>query len=291
MKLLHRAKSVTRNLRKLVYHRAVPPPNGRKITAFIFGCQRSGTTLLLNVFDADPRCYAYPEWSDLCVEGEMRKTLRWRPLSQAKEMVDRNPAPLTVMKPIVESQHAWEILETFPEAHAVWMFRDFRDVASSNVVQFNARLNDLGPIVRNDPTDWRSSRASDEVQSFIGEFYDKNLSDQEAAALFWYARNRLFFDEHLDTHPRIRLLQYEALVAEPKAWLQKVYDFIGAVYPQNGIETIPHRTSVGKGKHFSIRRPIAIACNSLFERLCGYAENQWFGKTGRRPSIPDVKNG
>ncbi|HBJ36522.1 MAG TPA: hypothetical protein DDZ51_17570 [Planctomycetaceae bacterium] len=275
MKLRLKAKTVIRKCRKFLYHRIGSSPNGRQAKAFILGCQRSGTTLLLNVFDADTQCYAYPEWSELCVEGDMRRTLRWRPLDELKQMVARNPAPLVVMKPIVESQRANEILDVFPDAHAIWMFRHFSDVARSNVLQFNARLNDLGPLVRNDPSDWRSSHASDEVRSFIRQFYEDDLTDNEAAALFWYARNQLYFDQTLNQHPRIRLLQYENLVAAPRFWLQQVYDFIGAVYPNDGVEQIPHRASVGKGKDCQIRRPITGACQEFFEKLRSLADVQW----------------
>ena len=54
----------------------------RKTVLFIIGCQRSGTSLMINIFKRDLNTAVYGEFSDLTVSGADR--IRLRPLDEVK---------------------------------------------------------------------------------------------------------------------------------------------------------------------------------------------------------------
>ena len=65
--------------------------------------------------------------------------------------------PLIVAKPLVESQNVRDILDWAPEARAIWIYRDFRDVAASNPEYFGGDKGhrDLAHILATDDANWR----------------------------------------------------------------------------------------------------------------------------------------
>ena len=91
---------------------------------FILGCQRSGTTMLGRCFAADKRVKEYGEFG-LTDDG-----IRIISLADIDEVATRQHAPIMVVKPLVESQRAVEILDYFPESFGIWMVGHYKDVAT-----------------------------------------------------------------------------------------------------------------------------------------------------------------
>ncbi|MCB0187535.1 MAG: hypothetical protein KDE31_24875, partial [Caldilineaceae bacterium] len=178
----------------------------------IFGCQRSGTSLLTRVFFRDLNAKVYRETSALSSSDQesQRRKLRMNSLDEIKQILGRDRASLIVLKPLVESQRAPEILRCFPNARALWLYRHYKDVAASNLQAFGMDngINDLRPIVRGESQNWRSEGTSAETREQVSKFFHETMNPYDAAALFWYARNRLFFELALDTNERVRLCQY-----------------------------------------------------------------------------------
>ena len=133
--------------------------NKEKRILFILGCQRSGTTLMLEIFENDPRTKTFGEFSKLSSQ-DTKKKIRLNPLNLVEKDLQKERVPFIVLKPLVESQNASELLDYFEGSKVLWMYRDYRDVALSNLDHFshNNGYNNIKPILQNDPDNWRSEK-------------------------------------------------------------------------------------------------------------------------------------
>src|SRR5215208_3275365 len=95
--------AVTKRLRrasKYLYQRARWRTIGTPKVLFIVGCQRSGTTLMTALFDADRDCRVFQEFSAL--SSMDKRGIRLNPLPDVAAVIRRVSAPLVVAKPLVE---------------------------------------------------------------------------------------------------------------------------------------------------------------------------------------------
>lgn len=262
-----RARRRALRARNRAYHAVRTTSPAERRTILVVGCQRSGTTLMLDVFDEDARCLSFAEFSVLSGMGE--KGIRLRPLPEVKAHIERLRAPITVLKPLVESQHTPRLLDGLPNARAVWMFRGFESVAVSNVTYFghdNAG-RDLRLLLTNDPPNWRGEVVPDEIRAVVEEHYAPNMSPHDAAALFWWARNRLFFDLGLDERPDVFLCEYEALVAAPRQVMHSIYEFCDLDPPARDTTRRIHSKARDRGSSSVIGAEVRAICEELHARL------------------------
>lgn len=242
---------------------------------FIFGCGRSGTTLLVNLFERDLRTRVYREFSELS-SLDTEKNLRLDPLPMVEATIRKNAAPFVILKPLVESQNAPELLEYFPTSKAIWVYRHYLDVAASNLNKFgvNNGVIDLAPIAEYQSDNWRSERASPAVSAVVKRHYTPDMDPYEAAALFWFARNRLYFELGLDQDPRVMIVKYEDLIGEPSVQMQRIYDFAGQAFPGDHLTRTVHRSSLGKGSQLQLSEEVNTLCRTLLAQLDGVNEVQ-----------------
>lgn len=244
------------------------PYTGPKTVAFIMGCQRSGTSLTYWIFERDFNAKIYRESSSLSSADAVEK-LRLNPLPEIRAAFDRHAVPLVVAKPLVESQRALELLEQFPNARILWLYRHYQDVASSNLKAFGMDngLRDLRPILAQEQGNWRAEHVSDGTLATLRRYFSESMNPYDAAALFWYARNRLFFEQKLDSNPRVLPCRYEDLVTDPTAFMQRVYAFLGVPYPGDHITQDVHPQSVGKGRKSRLSSEVDALCAELLSEL------------------------
>jgi hypothetical protein len=256
--------------RKKAYHAVRPwSPAGRR-TIIVLGCQRSGTSLVLDLFAEDLRTATFPEHSVLSdpdAEGGTR--LRLRPLPEVSALVERVRAPITVLKPLVESQHAPSLLAALPNACAVWMFRAYESVAASDLAYFglhNGERN-LRLLLTNDPPNWRAELVPPSTRAVLEQHYAPDMSPHDAAALFWWARNRLFFDLRLDERPDVLLCGYEALVAAPVRVMRSIYGFCGVAPPARDTTRRVHSEARNRRTTKAISADVKAVCEELHAAL------------------------
>jgi Sulfotransferase domain len=257
-----RIRLVSKHIYQSVRWRALDRPR----VLFIVGCQRSGTTMMTRLFDADFNCRVFGEFSELsCADKE--HGIRLNPLPDVADVINRVRAPLVVAKPIVETQNVRKLLDYFPSSKALFMYRRCADVARSDMVKYGERngLENLRPIAAGDPDNWRSAGASPAVQQMVRRFWSEDMNPHDAAALFWYARNQLFFDLDLANDPAIMLCQYEYLTQHPTEFMRRIYDFIGIERPQ-GLDTAEVRPP-GAEKRLELSPEIRMECDQLKARL------------------------
>lgn len=243
-------------------------PDHPKNMLFIVGSQRSGTTLMLTkILELDLNTKVYGEFSRL--SSHDARNIRLNPLRSVKRVIGRDRAGLIVLKPLVESQHTALFLNYFERAKALWMYRHYGDVASSSVKKFGARrcVDRLRGVIGNKAGDWRAERVSKDVRERVSELFSENMDPHDAAALFWFVRNSLFFDQNLDSNPRARLCRYEDLVTDPLGTMRDIYMFAGQDFPGKRIVREVSNTSVGKGNAVRLSWETRSLCEPLLERL------------------------
>ena len=249
----------------LVLERA---PADRASVLFVVGCQRSGTTLMTEFFDADALAKVYPEHSSLSA-GDHANRLRLAPLDRVAASLRRSRFPRIVLKPLVESQRALELLDAVERSHALWMFRDWRDVARSNLARFGQRngVRNLRFVAERCKEDWRSEAVSDEVARVIAQDFDEEMAPFDAAALFWWVRNEHFFSQAFDRDSRILLCRYEDLVLDPAAEMTRIYAFMGEQMPGDLGFSRVSKGSLGLGREIDVSPHIAERCDEMQSRL------------------------
>jgi len=237
----------------------------RRKILFITGCQRSGTSVMQRVFEKDLNATIYGERSKLSsVEG-----IRLNPLDMVKNEIQKDKAQFIVLKPLVESQNVLKLLDYFEGSKSLWLFRDYKDVAASNLKKFGTGngIKDLRPIVEAQPNNWRSEGVSEETRRIMQQHFSETMNPYDAAVLVWYTRNRIFFDLSLGENPNVFMCKYEHLVAEPGEVFSNIYQELGQDFPGDQITQVIHSSSLRKGKDIELSPAIDELAKDLLERL------------------------
>ena len=263
-KLRHRLIRRYKTALKYLYQTFFVARDHEQVVCFILGCQRSGTTLMVRVFDNDMRLRAYPELSAVTFEN-----FRQRPHKQVIAIIEASNAPIVIMKPLVESQCATRLLREYRKSKCIWMYRHYKDVVASILAKFGHRsaINDIRHVVERDATKWIGENISEHCHQLVNRFYTANISPYTAAALIWYIRNRLFFEQQLDRDNRVILCRYEDLVQHPSETMHTLYNHIGAKFPGEKVVNEIDSTSLGKGSNISLSKDVRDVCQDLYDRL------------------------
>lgn len=266
------------HLRKAIHLFLKPKQAESKRILFIVGCQRSGTSLLARrVFGRDINSKTYGEYSVLTSDDVQK--LRLNQLGTVRKEIFKNRAPLVVIKALVESQNTNNLLEYFGKSKALWVYRHYKDVGSSNLARFGVRngIADLRPVTKKDPNNWRSENTSEYTTKLVSKYFSENMNPNDAAALFWFVRNRLFFELNLEENSNVMLCLYDQLVKNPNETMKNIYKFIGRRYPGKRILTDVHSNSMGKGKKLQLSPEIDLLCGNLYEMLNRVHRNYIYG--------------
>ena len=234
----------------------------------ILGCQRSGTTLLYRIFQRDWNIKVYGEFSKLN-SLDKKSRIRLNPYDMVQKQLNKVSTSLIIFKPLFESQNANKLLASFKGSKILWIYREYLDVANSNIQYFgkNNGINNLKPICDGDPNNWRSEGISGEVRDIILTHYSEDMNPYDAAALFWYSRNCLFFELELLNNPNVFLCKYDDLTKYPIKNMKNIYDFINCKFPGKRITKEIHSTSIGKGSEISLTSEIDLLCKKLYNKL------------------------
>jgi hypothetical protein len=266
MKQLSRARiKATKGVMQLLRWR----PGRAARVLVVVGCQRSGTTLMQDIFDGDPNARVYPERSPLTSQDPVHR-IRLNPLADVRAAIARDIAALVVLKPLVETQNVLTLLRELPNSKAVFLYRHYEDVAASDLQRFghDSGLKNLRPIVRGDREDWRAQHVPAAALAEVQRHFSESMSPYDAAALFWYVRNSLYGDLGLHANPSVMLCRYETLVQSPLSTMQDIYSFIEAPFgfPPAAVAQV-HSGSVRKGSRIPLSPDVKSLCDGLLARL------------------------
>ncbi len=251
-----------------------------KQVSFVFGCQRSGTKMLMRILDESPAVRIYHEnHATAFHDFQLRSDRTVRLLART------SPAPSPIFKPICDSQRADQILASFPEAHGLWTYRHYDDVANSACQKWGAHQREIvSDVIAGDAAKWgwRTERLPEDVVAAIRRVARPDLSDFEGALLFWYMRNAFFFALGLDAHPRMLLTRYEDLVTEPEAAFERVYRHVGAPLDHRFLGRV-HSEGVRRREPPPASPEIRALCADLLARLDACNDRARATEHGRTP--------
>jgi hypothetical protein len=209
------------------WRREHPRPPGSATTVLVVGVQRSGTNMVVRGLEQSPEFEVHNE-------NDRKYFSRYllRDDAVVHAAIEASRQRFVLLKPLCDSHRTPELLSalaTSSPARALWVYRSADGRARSAVAKFgDANRQVLRQIAAGAALDsWQAQRLSDENLEVIRSFDYDALDPVSAAALFWYVRNSLYFDLGLDRRDDVALVSYDAFVAEPKAVMGAIAEFLG----------------------------------------------------------------
>jgi hypothetical protein len=229
---------------------------------FVAGMQRSGTNLLMDVLDASTATQVFHETDPRAFERyEMRD------LAVIKQLATHCPAPVFVIKALCELDRIRSLMETFAPAKTLWVVRDWRDSVHSAVKSFGNFVPQWKRLADGNTNDWRGRGMSPETRERLASLYRPDASEAEGAAIMWFYRNALFFEQQLGSDPRVRVLFYEDLVRHPMREVEAVYAFLGLPGFSSAMAQRIHARSVRHRSPPDISPAVVTLCDALLARF------------------------
>jgi hypothetical protein len=98
------------------------------------------------------------------------------------------------------------------------------------------------------------------------------MSPESAAALFWYVRNALFFEQGLDGRDDVMLASYDAFLADPERHMRALAAFLDFPYRPELVEHMAPRSA--PAPPLEIDPAIRRRTDELQERLDACMQDQ-----------------
>lgn len=226
------------------------------IPVFVFGRQRSGTSMLMFALHLHPQTVVYDEHKDSIVF----KDHLIRDFRTVQHVVDSSRAPFCCFKPICDSHRIMDFLKAFPQSRNLWVYRHYKANALSALKKFPhatraVRLTCTGQVGGG----WFQEGVSAETEAILKSVYSDKLTSFDLSCLAWWARNQIFLEHQLANHPRVTLVRYETLVVEGEENLAWIFGRLG----------LPMHQKCGRFIHqSSVRKPEAPTLAPSVEELC-----------------------
>ncbi len=257
-------------------------PTTEKLPVFVVGCNRSGTNMVCAALGNSPHGWAFQESELSLAFSAYHLRADWI----IERLIRHTPAPLVGFGSILDSQFTDGLLSRFDGAKAIWIYRRYEDVANSCArMQWGRSLKDLVRWTARgefEKLGARGKRISDDTVRLFGDLLREDLSNEEAACLYWYMRNQVYFDLNLHTDPRVLIMQYEDTVQNPVQAFHRVFRFLGLPFDPAVVGDV-FASSVGKNTWLSVDPAIEKICDALKARLDAQyaATSDW--------TLPDTK--
>lgn len=244
-------------IRKASFQR-LNPWHGQKETILVPGVQRSGTNMLMDVFDLSFETDVFHERDPRAFDS-----YHLRPYVRQMDLRDQSFARFFVLKALLDSEKTSELLSFLAPAKAIWMFRNFDDMVNSNLRNWPGGRNQIEDLMR-DPfkTGYRAWGMTEDTLDLIRQHYKPGMNDASAIALFWYYRNQLFFDQGLDQDERVIVVKYEDVARAPDQTLSWLCAELGLEFTPRMAGQI-HAKSIGKRSPSDIEAEVRDLCSEM----------------------------
>jgi hypothetical protein len=258
-----RATKAASKWRWRLTHRA-RPPGGTAV--FLVGVQRSGTNMLVHGLERSPEFAVYNENHRAAFSR-----FQLRPDPVIRRLVEQSRHPYVLFKPLCDSHRTPELLDGLGlerSPRALWAYRSVDGRARSAVAKFgDVNLRVLRELANGGGrTRWQAQRLSSDSLQLIASFDWDRMGPLDAAALFWYVRNRLYFELGLAGRPDVLVVSYDAMVAQPEAEMARICQFLGVAYDRRLIAHVTPRPA-GHADVLQLDHRIRDRCEELSARL------------------------
>jgi hypothetical protein len=197
----------------------------------------------------------------------------WQDYPTVLQRLHRVPFEVVVAKPLVESARAVELMTAADPVKAIWMLRHYDGVARSSVNRFGTEnpYRDLQPFCIDGQLDWRSAGATRETRETIVGLLSEGLTPLDAAALFWWARNQLYFEQHLARDERIRIIRYERACNCPEEVVEALSAYVGIALPKDSIAS-KMRPQHNERESLDFHPEVDRLCREMWDSFAGCPE-------------------
>ena len=232
----------------------------KSIPVFVLGSQRSGTTIFMDVLEANDDTEVFQEWDKRVFAG-----CRIKNIDIVGEAIKRSRAPFVCFKPICDSHLVEQYVRAYPDLRIIWLCRDYMDVANSSIRLFETPDKAIREIIEGKKTEgWFYEGISPETLRILRSIYLPGMSKFEMACLVWWARNRVFFE--LDVaQDELFVVKYENLVTDPARTFSDIRKFTGLSVNEDSMSLL-HSSSVKKHQYQDIHDSIRMLCDDLMAR-------------------------
>jgi len=242
-------------------------PCGNPRVAFIFGCQRSGTTLLRNFIGLDSRFRDVGEGDPPYFHQETgERYLRLIDDDDVEALVRSQRSPWVLLKPLHDSQQAARLLRRFNNSRGIWIYRHYLPVIQSHLRYYkHDALHYLAPLSMLDESSWILKGLGKEVLQTIQELVvHAGGRPENLYAVFWYARNAQLFVQLKEM--RMLVLSYEELVLQPARCLRLLSTHLGEELSL-AAAAVPHQSSLHPKEITPLHPRIQASCDQMLNEL------------------------
>lgn len=233
---------------------------------FIFGCQRSGTTIIQKLISLHPGVKYHGEGdAPYFYSASNEKHHRIKPPAETTACLQQESIGVIAIKPLYESHLAAELIAHYPGSKGIWVFRHYLDVIDSHIHYYNQdAINYISPLFSTKKDSWLNEYITDEARDLIAQFSLDKLSGADAYGLFWVARNSLYW--HVKDGENILPVCYESLVKSPSEQISTVCKFLDLPFRKFYSRAI-RSGAVSKQVDFTLHPAIEHACKDIYARL------------------------
>jgi len=239
---------------------------GTAIPVFLVGVQRSGTNMLVRGLEANPAVEVRNE-----NDGQAFRQFRLRDERVIGDLVNHSRHQYVLFKPLCDSGRIAAVVDRLPvvpSARVIWAWRDVDARARSAVAKFgDANRRALREIASGEGDHlWQALGLSSDSRQRLAEFDYDELTDYEAACLFWFVRNRMLVEQELAARPDVLVSSYEGLVADPEGVTRALCGFLGLPWTPTLVKGIAPRGLAGVDRPVIDQR-IRNWCDELADQL------------------------
>jgi hypothetical protein len=261
---VQRARSAAR---KAAWRIASGVHAGLATPAFLVGVQRSGTNMVVRGLESSPSVEVHNENDRAAFDR-----YELRDIAVVRRIVLRSRAQVVLFKPLCDSHRTVELLDCLGSPmppRAIWAFRSYEQRVRSALAKFGANnLQILTDIAAGEGMHrWQARGITADTMALIRSFDWATMDPASAAALFWYVRNQLFFDQGLQDRPDVVAVSYDRLISDPRHVLEPVVNVLGLRWDDRFVAHIDSRSAGRANEPLDIHPRVREVCDELQERL------------------------
>jgi hypothetical protein len=236
------------------------------VPVYLVGVQRSGTNMLVRGLERSPEFELRNE-----NDGEAFQRFQLRPDPVIRELVMRSGHRYVLFKPLCDSHRVGQILDilgTPSPGRAIWAYRSVDGRVRSALAKFGTNnLDVLSEIAAGRGRDrWQARGLSAANLALIESFDYAAMTPESAAALFWYVRNALYFEQGLDSRDDVALACYDRFLTDPDSNMRALCAFLDFPFDPALAAHIERRDAPER-RPLQIDPAIRSRCDQLTARL------------------------
>ncbi len=224
---------------------------------FVGGMQRSGTNMLMDILEKSLETDVYHERDPRAFDN-----YQMRDLSVIDKLSDKSKAPVFIIKALCELQDLSDLMKHYQPAKTLWIVRDYNDVVASMMKSFGNMEKQVLRILHKNSTEWLGRGMTESTRSLLTPLAQPGMGNTSAAAMQWYFRNVLFFDQQFEQNQQVMLISYEDLVKQPEIQVQKICRFLEIGFQPRMIKDI-FASSINRRKPPEIDASTRELCDRL----------------------------